>query len=144
MIEAFGRRMESAAGLLLIAFGVAYAAWGIRRAAGRRLHGHSHTHYDHVHEPSRATAWSLFLLFCADPCVAVMPILVAAAPLGAMPILGIVIVYEVSTLAAMAALVLPARAGAAALRWKWLDRHADAAAGASIALVGVVVLGLGW
>ena len=144
MIEGFGRRMEAAAGLLLIVFGVAYTAWGLRRSAGRRLHGHAHAHYDHVHDPSRATAWSLFLLFSADPCIAVIPILVAAAPLGPMSVAAIVLVYEAATLAAMVVLVLPARAGAAALRWGWLDRHADAAAGAAIAVVGIVVTGLGW
>jgi hypothetical protein len=144
MIESFGKRMEAAGGFLLIVFGIAYAVWGLRRAAGRKLHGHAHAHYDHVHEPSRATAWTLFLLFSADPCVAVLPILVAAAPLGAPTAAGIVLAYEVSTLAAMSALVLPARAGAAALRWRWLDRYADAAAGGSIALVGLVVTGLGW
>jgi hypothetical protein len=144
MIESFGKRMEAAGGLLLIAFGIGYAILGLRRSAGRKLHGHSHAHYDHVHEPSRTTAWTLFLLFSADPCVAVLPILLAAAPLGALSVAGIVIVYEISTLAAMALLVLPARAGVASLKWRWLDLYADAAAGASIALVGVAVTGLGW
>jgi hypothetical protein len=35
-------------------------------------------HYDHVHDPSRATAWSLFLLFSVDPCVAVIPLVLSA------------------------------------------------------------------
>ena len=116
MIERFGRRMEAVAGVLLVGFGVAYAIWGLRRAAGRKLHGHAHVHYDHVHDPGRMTAWTLFLLFSADPCVAVIPLLFAAAPLGAAPAAGIVLVYEVATLATMVALVLPARAGAARLR----------------------------
>lgn len=144
MVEALGRRMETVAGLLLIGFGVAYAAWGLRRAAGRKLHGHAHLHYDHVHDESRTTAWTLFLLFSADPCVAVIPLLFAAAPLGAGPTTGIVLLYETATLATMAALVLPARSGARHLRAAWLDRYGDAAAGAVIAAVGVVVSGLGW
>ena len=44
----------------------------------------------------------------------------------------------------MLALVLPARAGARALRAEWLNRYGDAAAGAVIAAVGLVVAGLGW
>ena len=144
MVEALGRRMEAVAGLLLIGFGLAYAAWGLRRAAGRKLHGHAHSHYDHVHDESRTTAWTLFLLFSADPCVAVIPLLFAAAPLGAVPTTGIVLLYEVATLGTMAALVLPARSGARHLRAPWLDRYGDVAAGAVIASVGIVVSGLGW
>lgn len=143
IIERFGRRMEAAAGVLLVGFGVAYAIRGLRRAAGRKLHGHSHAHYDHVHDSGRMTAWTLFLLFSADPCVAVIPLLFAAAPLGAAPAAGIVLVYEISTLATMVALVLPARAGASRLRAPWLDRYGDAVAGALIAAIGLAVGALG-
>jgi nickel/cobalt transporter (NicO) family protein len=144
MVEAFGHRMETVAGFLLVAFGVAYGLWGLRRAAGKRVHGHPHAHYDHVHDPGRSTAWSLFLLFSVDPCVAVIPLLFAAAPLGGAPALGVVLIYEAATIATMAALVLPARAGAQALGGAWLDRYGDVAAGGVIATVGVVVTGLGW
>lgn len=144
MVETFGRRMEAVAGILLVGFGIAYAFWGLRRAAGRRLHGHSHTRYDHIHDKERTTAWTLFLLFSADPCVAVIPLLFAAAPLGALSTTGIVVLYELATLATMAALVLSARAGAQFLRAGWLDRYGDAAAGAVIAVAGLAVIGLGW
>ena len=144
MVRAFGARMEAVAGILLFGFGLAYGAWGLRRAAGRKLHGHAHAHYDHVHEERPATAWSLFLLFSADPCVAVIPILFAAAPLGAAPTVAIVLLYEVATIGTMVLLVLPARAGARTLRAAWLDRYGDAAAGGIIATVGLVVTALGW
>ena len=144
MIERLGQRMEAVAGILLVGFGIAYATWGLRRAAGRRLHGHSHSHYDHIHDPGRVTAWTLFLLFSADPCVAVIPLLFAAAPLGALPATGVVLTYELATLATMGALVLPARAGARLLRATWLDRYADAVAGCVVAAVGTAVTALGW
>jgi nickel/cobalt transporter (NicO) family protein len=143
VMEALGRRMEALAGILLVGFGLGYAVWGLRRAAGRRLHGHAHTHYDHVHDASKTTAWSLFLLFSADPCIAVIPLLFAAAPLGAARTAGIVLLYELATLATMVALVLPARAGARVLRTSWLDRYGDAAAGAVIAAAGIVVAAAG-
>jgi nickel/cobalt transporter (NicO) family protein len=143
MMEAFGRRMEAVAGVLLVGFGVAYAVWSLRRTAGRRLHGHSHASYDHVHDASRKTAWSLFLLFSADPCVAVIPLLFAAAPLGAPQTATIVLVYEIATITTMVALVLPARAGAASFRAPWLDRYGDVAAGCAIAAAGVAVTALG-
>jgi hypothetical protein len=144
MVAAFGHRMEAAAGFLLVAFGIGYGLWGLRRTAGRRVHGHTHAHYDHVHDPGHSTAWGLFLLFSADPCVAVIPLLFAAAPLGPTRALGVVLIYEAATIATMAALVLPARAGARALRVALLDRYGDAAAGGVIATVGLVVTGLGW
>lgn len=142
--RAFGQRMESAAGVLLIGFGLVYGIWGLRRAAGKKLHGHTHSHYDHVHDPSKKSAWTLFLLFSADPCVAVIPLLIGAAPLGAGKTLAIVLLYELATLATMVALVLPARAGAKVLRFSWLDVYGDAAAGGVIAAVGLLVAGLGW
>ncbi len=143
MIRAFGQRMEALAGVLLVGFGLAYGAWGLRRAAGRKLHGHSHSRYDHVHDPSRTTAWTLFLLFSADPCVAVIPLLVAAASLGAAKTAAIVLLYELATIGTMIVLVLPARAGAQVLRARWPDRWGDAAAGGVIACVGIAVTAFG-
>jgi nickel/cobalt exporter len=144
VLEAFGRRLESVGGILLLIFGLLYGTWGLRRAAGRRLHGHAHSHYDHVHDPSRITVFSLFLLFSADPCVAVVPLMMAAAPGGPLRLAAIVVVYELATLAAMVALVLPARAGVSVIRAGWLDRYGDAVAGGLIAAVGLLVTGLGW
>lgn len=143
VFEALGRRLEAAAGVLLIVFGLGYGLWGLRRAAGARLHGHSHVHYDHVHHPDRVSALSLFLLFSADPCVAVIPLMVAAAPLGAVGLTAIVLLYEAATLATMLALVLPARAAARAVPGGWLGRYGDAAAGGLIAAVGVLVSAVG-
>jgi hypothetical protein len=144
MFETFGQRMESLAGVLLIAFGLIYAAWGLRRAAGRHFHGHSHAHYDHVHEPGKMTVRGLFLLFSADPCVAVVPLLFAAAPLGTLRTIALVVLYEAVTIATMIVLVLPARAGAGLLRGTFFSRYGDATAGALIVLTGVVVGVLGW
>jgi nickel/cobalt transporter (NicO) family protein len=144
VLRSLGQRMEAVAGILLVAFGLAYAAWGIRRAAGQHLHGHAHGHYDHVHDPSRMTAWGLFLLFSADPCVAVIPVMFAAAPLGALPTVALVVLYELATLATMVGLVLPARAGAQLFKGEWINRYGDATAGGLIAVTGIVVTVLGW
>jgi len=139
VFELLGQRMEAVAGILLIGFGLAYAGWGLRRAVGGRVHGHPHRHYDHVHDEGRTTAWSLFLLFSADPCVAVIPLLFSAAPLGTAETVGVVLLYEAATIGTMVALVLPARAGAARLRLPFLDRWGDAVAGGVIVATGVVV-----
>ena len=144
MLKIVGQRMEAFAGVLLVLFGMAYAAYGLRRTAGRRVHGHHHAHYDHVHEPGSMTPWALFLLFSADPCVAVIPILFAAAPLGAMRTTVVVSAYELATIGTMVGLVLPAAAAAKRVSGHWADHYGDAVAGGVIAAVGVLVTGMGW
>lgn len=142
-VTVLGDRTAAVSGLLLVGFGVAYAAWGLRHARAH-LHGHHHDHYDHVHAPGRLGPWALFLIYCADPCVAVIPILFAAASQSAVATVGIVVVYEAATIATMVGLVAVARAGAGRLRGARLDRWADGAAGAAIAVAGVAVAALGW
>jgi len=157
VLQAFGERMESVSGLLLIGFGVAYAAWGLRGAVAARMHRHAHAHgmahvHFHAHAHSHATAdaargrvtpWTLFLLFSADPCVAVIPLMFAAAPLGWGSTLAVIAAYEAATIATMVLLVLPARAAAATVRGAWADRYGDALAGGVVALVGLAVLSFG-
>jgi hypothetical protein len=144
LFQSLGERMVSVAGLLLIGFGVAYAVWGLRGAFVHRLHGHHHHHYDHVHDPSRASTWSLFLIYCADPCVAVIPIMFAAAPLSAIETVSVVVAYEVATVGAMVALVGLAHSGAQLFKGKWIERYGDSAAGALIVATGIMVAFLDW
>ncbi len=143
ILRIVGQRMEAVAGLLLIGFGLVYAVHGLRHAASH-VHGHHHAHYDHVHEPRRMTPWALFLLFSADPCVAVMPILFAAAPLGLWRTAVVVGTYEAATIVTMVALVLPASAAARRFGGRWTTRYGDVAAGGVIASVGLLVAVLGW
>jgi len=143
LLERFGRRLESASGLLLIGFGVAYAVWGLRSARAHR-HGHRHPHARGLgHGPSSLSPWALFLVFSADPCVAVIPLIFASVPLGWPTTLSVIAAYELATIGTMVALVLPTRAAATVARGVWMDRHGDALAGAVVALVGMAVLGLG-
>lgn len=143
LLRSVGERMSALAPLLLIGFGVVYALRGLKRAFAPHLHGHRHSHYDHVHEDSGTSVWTLFLLFSADPCVAVVPLMFAAAPLGLGKTLAIVLLYEAATLGTMLLLVLPARAGARLLDAPFLERYGDVAAGGVIAAIGLVVTLLG-
>jgi nickel/cobalt exporter len=172
LLQALGERMEAVAGILLVGFGLVYGMWGLRRAAraalDRRVHGHAHVGA-HAHAeapggdppglhafdtldsraereafPPRLTAWGLFLIFSADPCVAVIPLLFASAPLGVLRTVVIVALYEMATIGTMILLVTPARAAARALRVRWVDRYGDAVAGGVIAVVGLAVAAFGW
>jgi nickel/cobalt exporter len=140
LLERFGRHLESVSGLLLIGFGVAYAVWGLRRSAHAHRHHHGHSQGP---APSALSPWTLFLVFSADPCVAVIPLIFAAAPLGWATTLAVIVAYEVATIGTMVALVLPTRVAATAAHGVWIDRHGDALAGAVVALVGMAVVGLG-
>lgn len=143
VVAALGAKVGSIAGLLMIGFGVAYALWSARHVIARRLHGHDHQHFDHVHDPSQMSTWALFAIYCADPCIAVIPIVFAAAPLSVPATIAIVAVYELATMTTMAGLVLVSRAGASVVRGRWVERHGDTAAGGLIAVTGIVVALLG-
>jgi nickel/cobalt transporter (NicO) family protein len=145
-----GARLEGVAGLLLIGFGLAYGVWGLGRVIRNRVHAgmhhHGHHHHDHRHhhlDHQPVTARALFLLFAADPCVAVIPLMFAAVPLGWGSTAAVVAAYEVTTIGVMIALVLPARAAAAAVGGAYADRYGEALAGGVIALVGLAVTTLG-
>lgn len=152
-VKAFGSTLEANASLLLIGFGIAYMTWGLWRSTRVRImHGvdhvecvpHSHGHaHGHGHAGGGLTAWSLFLLFCADPCVAVIPMIVAASTRGWNAVGTVVTVYEVTTIGTMIVLVLTAHAGARAIRMPWVDRYGDAVAGAVIVVLGALVTVLG-
>ncbi len=157
LLELLGRRMESVASVMLIAFGTAYGLMGLRRAFGRRLadvhdhdgiahhHPHSHLARHHHDDTGRSmTAWTLFALFCADPCVAVVPILFAAAPLGALNTTLVVGSYEVATIATMVGLVMAAGAATSRVSGGWLNMYGDAAAGGVIAAAGIAATVVGW
>ena len=145
LFEAFGAALEGMAPYVLIGFGLAYATWGagrlVRERWHRRMHarGEHHHHHRHHHLDHALSARALFLLFCADPCVAVIPLMFAAFSSGWTAALAVVVAYEVATIATMVALVLPARAATGAVRDAWIDRFGDALAGTVIAGVGVVV-----
>lgn len=147
-IERLGTRMQSAAPLLLVGFGLAYMLWGLWRISRQRLlhqvdhlegvaHDHGHGHH-HRHRPG-ITEWGLFLLFCADPCVALIPMMIAASAGGWSAVLAVTVVYEIATIAAIVVLVYTAHAGARQARFGWVDRYGDVLAGAAILAVGAFV-----
>ncbi len=132
-VHTFGSTLEANAALLLIGFGVAYMCWGVWRS----LRHHHHHHRTGV------TELSLFLLFSADPCVAVIPMIMAASARGWSAVAGVIVIYEVATIATMITLVATAHAGVRTLRMPWVDRYGDAMAGALIVILGAVVTILG-
>lgn len=152
-VEAFGTSLHDSAPYLLIGFGFVYLTLALWRISRRRLLHHvdhlegvSHSHglHHHHHDHGKGlTEWGLFVLFCCDPCIALIPMIVAAASGGWGAIGAVVLVYEIATIAAIVILVQTAHAGARRLRLAWIDRYGDAVAGAVIILLGTVVTLLG-
>ncbi len=153
-VEAFGTTLAATAPLLLIGFGMAYLVWAVWRISRRKLmheadhldgvpHDHGHGHHHHHTRGRDLTAWGLFVLFCADPCVALIPMIIAASANGWSAVGRVIVVYEIATIAAIVVLVRLAHAGARRLRFAWIDRYGDAVAGGLMLSVGVVVVVVG-
>jgi ABC-type nickel/cobalt efflux system permease component RcnA len=111
-LEAIEGFRADLAGWLLLAFGLVYFAWGVRRAIRNKPHTHWHGHGDgivhvhnhvhthahlHAHErlsenaagsdagdgrPSSVTPWVLFAVFLFGPCEPLIPLLMYPAAKG--------------------------------------------------------------
>ena len=144
---------------LLVGFGVAYFAWGLRLAVRRRphthlhLHGdgraheHSHDHRDahsHVHDGKSLTPWVLFVIFVLGPCEPLIPVLMyPALEMGHVEVLAVATVFGLVTVLTMVAAVLLASWGLRMVRLEPLARWSHAMAGAMIALSGLAIQILG-
>lgn len=156
----------------LVAFGLAYGVWGIRRAVrgARGLephdhHGHVHLHThgadpDHRHHEHghvghdhgdgaegtgrTTTFWALFVVFVLGPCEPMIPLFVLPASRGDWLLAAVTGgVFGVITIATMTALVAAMLAGYRRLPLGPLERWSHALAGAVVAASGGAILMFG-
>ena len=154
-----GARGELAA-VLLISFGLTYAAWAGWRRLRAQPHSHLHAHADgtvhnhrhehagehvHPHETGPGlTPWALFLIFVFGPCEPLIPLMVVPAMAGTWAMLAAVIaVFSVLTVGTMVAAVSLGYYGLHRLGSGVLEHHGDVLAGLTIAASGGAVLFLG-
>ena len=147
---------------LLIAFGLAYLVWGLRRAFRSQPHKHNHTHrsqdshththshyleHTHVHNdktPLSITPWVLFAIFVFGPCEPLIPIVMyPAAKNSLFGLVMVICVFGGTTIATMLTLVLLSRAGVNFIPMAGAQRFAHAIAGATILLCGLAIQFLG-
>ena len=147
---------------LLIAFGLVYFVWGLRRAYQKKSHMHSHTHavgvahkhlhnhhreHVHVHDDKATpsiTPWVLFVIFVFGPCEPLIPILMyPAAKNSLFGLLVVTCVFGIVTIATMLGVVLLSVAGVDFVRLSRFQRFSHAIAGATICLCGLAVQFLG-
>jgi len=147
---------------LLVAFGLVYFVWGLRRAYRSQPHEHSHTHtseaahththshqreHTHAHNDETRTSiapWALFVIFVFGPCEPLIPILMY--PAAQKSFLGLVVVasvFGVVTISTMLGVVLLSRVGVSFVPLTRLQRFTHAIAGATILLCGLAIQFLG-
>ncbi len=144
----------------LVALGVAYALWGVRRAIRekRGLEPHAHHHHVHVHDDGSSphehhhrheggpstTFWALFVVFVLGPCEPLIPLFVIPASRGDWGLAAATAaVFGVITIGTMVALTATATLGVKRLPLGPLERWAHSLAGAVIAACGLAILFLG-
>ena len=148
VIRVIGSHLQGQANYLLMLFGAIYMSWGLWRSFRRdphsalhpRDHHHLHGHHNHDHG---LTEWSLFALFSADPCVVVVPMIIAAVRGGWGAVGAVVVTYEIATIATMVVLVETALAGVRTFRAAWIDHYGHVTAGVLIVTVGATMAALG-
>lgn len=154
----------SLAAWFLIAFGLAYLAWGLRFLYRKKPHQHGHAHlteadhphahvhshlgeHTHVHDLDSArtiTPWVLFVIFVFGPCEPLIPFLMyPAAKGGPFDLVLVTAVFGITTTATMLGAVMLGRAGVDFLPLKKIQRYSHALAGATILLCGIAIKFLG-
>ncbi len=165
-LESFESVRGDLAGWLLLAFGLAYFAWGVRRAIRNQPHTHVHAHADgstHTHEHVHAeehvhvhaetepadksadsaasmTPWVLFTIFLFGPCEPLIPLLMYPAAEGSIGgAVLVAVIFSLVTIATMTSIVAFAYLGVGALPFARLERYSHAVAGFVVMACGAAI-----
>lgn len=146
----------------LIAFGLVYAVWGLKKAYQNREHSHAHTHtggtvhihnhahnsgHAHIHEAKdgkKITPWVLFIIFVLGPCEVLIPLIMYPAAQNSVS--GMILVtsaFGITTLLTMMGTVAMGIYGFSFIPFKRLGAYAHAIAGTMIFLSGLAIQVLG-
>lgn len=162
-LENIERIRGALAGWMLLAFGVVYFIWGVRRAIRNKPHTHWHGHADgtvHTHEHRHAadhvhahdgsetsskpsvslTPWVLFTIFIFGPCEPFIPVLMVPAAQGS--VWGVVLVtfvFALATIVTMTAVVFVTLVSVRSLSFPYLGRLGHALAGIALIACGAAI-----
>lgn len=163
MIEAF---RGDAAAWTLVAFGLVYLVWGLRRSRQRKPHRHWHTHGDgtshshnhnhvtshaHIHEAKNSkktmgffTPWALFIIFALGPCEPLIPLMMIPAAQGQwMGVILTVGAFTLVTICTMTIVVIAATLGLKTVSFDGFGKYSHALAGGTISICGLAIVTLG-
>lgn len=119
----------------LIAFGLVYLIWGLRRVLNRRLPSE---------EKSNLGSWMLFLIFVFGPCEPLIPLLMyPAAKSSLVEVFWVGSVFGVVTISTMLGMVLIPSSSFVSRRLGSFHRYGHALAGIVILLFGLAVRFMG-
>ena len=146
----------------LIAFGLVYFVWGVRRAWRNKPHKHFHLHSDvinhehtHVHTDEHThahveksnkniTPWVLFTIFVFGPCEPLIPLLMYPAAKSSLSgLVMVTAIFGAVTIMTMLSIVLISTFGISFVPVAKLERYTHALAGATIFLCGISIQFLG-
>jgi sulfite exporter TauE/SafE len=146
----------------LMGFGLAYTAWGVRRALRGRTHTHAHVHangtrHEHAHDHTRehahphleprtatTTPWVLFIIFVLGPCEALIPLLmVPASEHSWSGLIAVVGVFGLATIATMVVVTVALLYGLRFVSLSPLERWSHALAGLTLIACGGAIQWLG-
>lgn len=122
----------------LIAFGLCYFVWGVRKAAGKHIHKGT----PHSIEKSDVsyTPWVLFTVFVLGPFEPLIPLLMYPAAKESLTALLLVTgIFGIVTIVTMLAMVALLSRGVNILPIGKLERYTHALAGATICFCGVAI-----
>ncbi|MBW2713479.1 MAG: hypothetical protein JRC77_06975 [Deltaproteobacteria bacterium] len=143
---------------LLVAFGFAYAMWGLRTALRNRRDLHAHTHMGRVHIHGHAstphqhadnhgdtvTFWMLLLVFILGPCEPLVPLFILPASRGLWDLAALTAaVFAVVTIGTMLSLTALGLAGLKHISFPWAEQWGHALAGAAVATSGLAIIVFG-
>jgi ABC-type nickel/cobalt efflux system permease component RcnA len=166
-VDAVGESLERASAILLCVLGLAYAGWAWRKGrhfhpGGRLLHGreprpaceggegdanpeHLHYHADEGLIRGRH-AWgavALALIIGLNPCVLMLPVLLASVQRGASMVALTSLAYAVPTILLMVGLSVLGVRTAWRVRLPWVARRAESISGLVVAALGFLYAVLG-
>lgn len=123
------------AGWALIAFGLVYCVWGVRRAFKEKMQKEI---------KSNVLPWILISIFVLGPCEPLIPVIMLAAAKGGMTAVAFVsLIFGGVTVATMLGVVFAASFGFSFLPVRRFERYGHALAGLTICLCGAAIQFLG-
>lgn len=128
--------IERYAGLGLVVFGLGYAALSLVRH--RSCHGHEHHGPELTAQREKAPFIFLFMLGFS-PCVAVLPLFVAAAPIGVGAVVMTMVGFAVGVLGALISATVLVSRGIMRLDHPIFEHYGDLLTGLGVALMGAVL-----
>ncbi|MEH6549262.1 MAG: sulfite exporter TauE/SafE family protein [Pseudomonadales bacterium] len=162
-LEWFEGLRGDVAAWVLLAFGLVYMVWGLRKAFRNKSHSHSHRHdglvhsHDHSHQKehthvhdraegakSTFVPWAIFIVFVLGPCEPLIPLLMY--PAAKESVTGMVMVtgvFGLVTMLTMLGAVAIVGVGLNKIKLPRMERFGHAMAGATLASCGSAIVFLG-